>query len=64
VNNTMLFLEVDDVVATREQLLALNLPARYPVASINAIRHENWGDAFALIDPSGVLWHIGAFRKE
>ncbi|GAB4093307.1 VOC family protein [Flaviaesturariibacter terrae] len=62
VGNTMLFLEVDDVVATRERLAALNLPEHFPGARLEAIRHEDWGDAFALIDPSGILWHVGAFK--
>ena len=62
VGNTMLFLEVEDVEATHRQLAALDLPEQFPGARLDAIRHEDWGDAFALIDPSGILWHIGAFR--
>lgn len=62
VGNTMLFLEVPDVAAAHAALQALDLPAQFPGARLDAIRHEGWGDAFALIDPSGILWHVGAFR--
>ncbi|TCZ65876.1 glyoxalase [Flaviaesturariibacter aridisoli] len=64
VDNTMVFLEVENVAACHAQLAALDLPGQFPGARLNDIRHEDWGDAFALIDPSGILWHVGAFKKE
>ncbi|RYY86156.1 MAG: glyoxalase [Chitinophagaceae bacterium] len=64
VNNTMVFLEVEDVLAAHRKLQGLNLPEAFPGARLDPIRHEEWGFAFGLIDPAGVLWHIGAFKKE
>ncbi|RYY39828.1 MAG: glyoxalase [Chitinophagaceae bacterium] len=64
VDNTMLFLEVADVPECWRSLDAMKLPETFPGARLDPIRHEEWGHAFALIDPSGVLWHVGAFRKD
>jgi len=61
VDNTMIFLEVDDVDRYYEELLALNLPARYPGTKLTPIRIEDWGKECFLHDPSGILWHFGQF---
>ncbi len=61
VDNTMLFLEVDDVQRYYNELLAKDLPGKYPGVRLMPIRTEAWGRECFLIDPSGVLWHIGEF---
>ena len=61
INNTMIFLEVDDVARYYDALAALNLPARYPDVRLVPIKRYDWGSEFFLHDPSGVLWHFGKF---
>lgn len=63
VDNTMIFLEVEDVAAWWDKLLALDLTSRYPGVRLAPIRELDWGSECFLHDPSGVLWHIGSFRK-
>ncbi|PWK79581.1 catechol 2,3-dioxygenase-like lactoylglutathione lyase family enzyme [Mucilaginibacter oryzae] len=63
IDNTMVFLEVEDVDAYYEKLVSLNLPERYERVKINPIRREAWGSECFVHDPSGVLWHIGTFNK-
>lgn len=62
-DNTMVFLEVENVDAFWSQLSALNLPAKYPGAKITPIRTEPWGRECFVHDPAGVLWHFGQFLK-
>ena len=61
IDNTMLFLEVDDVARHYDELLALDLPAKYEGVRLTPIRNEDWGRECFLHDPSGVLWHFGEF---
>jgi catechol 2,3-dioxygenase-like lactoylglutathione lyase family enzyme len=61
VDNTMLFLEVDNLDQVYTDLLALNLSAKFPTARLLPIRIENWGRECFLHDPSGILWHYGEF---
>jgi catechol 2,3-dioxygenase-like lactoylglutathione lyase family enzyme len=61
IDNTMLFLEVENVEAYYDQLLALNLAAKYNAVRLTPVRVELWGKECFLHDPSGVLWHIGQF---
>lgn len=63
VDNTMIFLEVDDVDRYWKELLALNLPAKYETAKLQPICKYDWGKECFLHDPSGILWHIGGFAK-
>lgn len=63
IDNTMVFLEVEDIDSFWKQLQALGLPAKYKGVSLVPIRNEAWGREFFLHDPSGILWHIGAFTK-
>jgi catechol 2,3-dioxygenase-like lactoylglutathione lyase family enzyme len=64
IENTMLFLEVDNVERYFDELKALDLPAKYPGVKLTAIRNEPWGRECFLHDPAGVLWHFGEFRKD
>src|ERR1700712_1617683 len=54
IDNTMIFLEVDDVDRYWNELLALDLPAKYPGVKLTAIRVEQWGKECFLHDPSGI----------
>jgi hypothetical protein len=61
INNSMIFLEVDDVNRYWKELLSLNLHQRYKNVKLTPIREENWGRECFMHDPSGVLWHFGEF---
>ncbi|WP_167598651.1 glyoxalase [Leeuwenhoekiella sp. ZYFB001] len=63
VDNTMLFLEVEDLEAHLAQLKALALPDRFPGVRVSDIVHNDWGSEFFVHDPSGILWHIGSFKN-
>jgi len=62
VENTMLFLEVENTEEFRDELLQKNLTAKYPGVRISEIRHESWGMEFFVHDPCTILWHIGQFH--
>lgn len=62
INNSMIFLEVDDVDRYWNDLSALNLPAKYESVKLVPIRNEPWGRECFLHDPSGILWHFGEFH--
>ena len=63
VNNSMVFLEVDDVAHYWEELNKLNLPEKYPQVRLTPIKKYEWGRECFMHDPSGVLWHFGEFNK-
>ena len=63
VDNTMIFLEVDDVARHWQELVALDLPAKYTGVRLTPIRSYDWGRESFLHDPSGILWHFGEFYK-
>jgi len=63
IDNTMLFLEVDDVTRYWQELHALELPTKYKTVKLVPIREMDWGRECFLHDPSGILWHIGEFHK-
>jgi catechol 2,3-dioxygenase-like lactoylglutathione lyase family enzyme len=62
-DNTMLFLEVEDVNQFWTELLKLDLPAKYENVKLVPIREMDWGKECFIHDPSGILWHIGEFYK-
>jgi catechol 2,3-dioxygenase-like lactoylglutathione lyase family enzyme len=64
VDNTMVFLEVEDVGRFWNELAALDLPAKYNGVKLTPIRVLDWGRECFLHDPSGILWHFGEFIKE
>ena len=64
VDNTMVFLEVEDVDRFWHKLMALELPTQYEGVRLSAIREYDWGREFFLHDPSGILWHIGQFADQ
>lgn len=61
VDNTMVFLEVEDVEQYWNELQKLDLPKKYPGVRLTPIRLETWGEECFLHDPSGILWHFGMF---
>ena len=63
IDNTMIFLEVDDVGRYWNELSALNLTTKYKGVKLKPIREEDWGRECFLHDPSGILWHFGEFFK-
>ena len=64
VDNTMIFLEVEDVDRYWQELLALDLTVKYKNAKLVPVRVDYWGKECFLHDPSGILWHFGEFFKD
>ena len=62
VDNSMIFLEVDDVHRYWKELLALELTTKYKDVRLTPIRENDWGRECFLHDPSGILWHFGEFN--
>lgn len=63
IDNTMIFVEVEDVDHYWKELSAMDLPDKYPGVKITPIRVEHWGRECFLHDPSGILWHFGQFNS-
>jgi catechol 2,3-dioxygenase-like lactoylglutathione lyase family enzyme len=61
IDNSMIFLEVDDVSRHWDELLALDLTTKYKGVKLTPIRINDWGRECFLHDPSGILWHFGEF---
>ncbi|MEL6275137.1 MAG: glyoxalase [Bacteroidota bacterium] len=62
-DNSMIFLEVNNLDECYAHLQSLNLPDRFPGVRLSVIKTEDWGRECFLHDPSGVLWHIGTFEE-
>ena len=60
-DNTMVFLEVENVDAFWEELVALNLDSKYDDVRLVPVRRLHWGKECFVHDPSGILWHFGEF---
>ena len=63
IDNTMIFLEVDNVSRVWDELVTLNLTAKYKNVKLTPIREDYWGKECFVHDPSGILWHFGEFFK-
>jgi len=63
VDNTMVFMEVEDVNRFYDDLKSLGLDTKYEGVKLTAIRSYDWGRECFLHDPSGILWHFGQFSK-
>ena len=61
VDNTMIFMEVDDVNRCWNELLELDLTSKYKNVKLTPIREYDWGRECFMHDPSGILWHFGEF---
>ncbi|MDB5279163.1 MAG: hypothetical protein JWR61_4118 [Ferruginibacter sp.] len=63
IDNSMIFLEVDDVNRYWKELLALNLEEKYAGVRLTPVKNDTWGSECFLHDPSGILWHFGQFNN-
>ena len=63
VDNTMVFMEVEDVNIMYSELQQLNLPLKYPSVRLIPVKNHDWGSEIFLHDPSGILWHFGQFSS-
>ena len=63
INNSMIFVEVDNVEQYYNELQNLELGNKYKGVRLVPIRKDNWGSECFLHDPSGILWHFGEFNK-
>ncbi len=61
IDNTMVFMEVDDVARFWNELIALDLPTKYENVRLVPVRTLDWGKECFVHDPSGILWHVGEF---
>jgi catechol 2,3-dioxygenase-like lactoylglutathione lyase family enzyme len=64
IDNTMIFLEVEDVARHWNELVKLDLTAKYKNVKLDPIRTMDWGRECFLHDPSGILWHFGEFYNK
>lgn len=64
IDNTMIFLEVEDLDRFWKDIMALDLPAKYERVKLTPIRDFDWGRECYMHDPSGILWHFGAFSDK
>jgi len=63
IDNTMIFLEVEDVRDYWNKFLALDLTTKYKDVRLTPVREYDWGRECFIHDPSGILWHFGEFNK-
>ena len=63
IDNTMIFLEVENVKDFWNELFALHLPEKYENVKLVPVRQLEWGSECFLHDPSGILWHFGQFNN-
>jgi len=63
IDNSMIFLEVDNVSRYWNELLTLDLTTKYNGVKLTPIREYDWGRECFMHDPSGILWHFGEFSK-
>lgn len=63
IDNSMIFLEVDDIKACEKDLLSRNLQLKYKTVKITGIKDFDWGSEIFMHDPSGILWHFGEFKQ-
>ncbi|MBN3581511.1 glyoxalase [Algoriphagus aestuarii] len=59
--NTMVFLEVENLESYWEAVKVLGLPEKFKGVKLSSIKNEDWGSEFFLHDPAGILWHFGVF---
>jgi hypothetical protein len=66
IDNSMIFMEVDDVQRFWNELVALDLTSKYKYDKVRLtpIRELAWGRECFLHDPSGILWHFGEFNSK
>lgn len=60
-NNSMVFVEVDNVDLCLNELISQGLQDKYKYVRFTEIKEFEWGREFFMHDPSGILWHFGQF---
>ncbi len=60
-DNTMIFVEVEDTDKFWNDLVSLNLTEKYSGVKLTPVRMMDWGKECFVHDPSGILWHFGEF---
>ena len=63
IDNSMIFLEVEDVSSYWNDLLALDLATKYKNVKLTPIREYDWGRECFMHDPSGIRGPVGEFFK-
>ena len=63
IDNTMVFLEVEEPEKYLDYLKSLNLDSTNSQVRISKMVYNDWGNEFFLHDPSNILWHIGSFKS-
>jgi catechol 2,3-dioxygenase-like lactoylglutathione lyase family enzyme len=63
IDNTMIFMEVENVNQFYSELKQLDLPLKYPTVRLLPVKNNSWGSECFLHDPSGILWHFGQFTN-
>ncbi len=61
INNSMVFLEVDNAMDYWNFLVSSEFHLKYKTVKITPMKEYDWGRECFLHDPSGVLWHFGEF---
>ncbi len=61
IDNTMLFVEVENTDEFWKYLQTLNLTDIYPGAKLLPVKIMPWGKECFVHDPCGILWHFGEF---
>jgi hypothetical protein len=64
IDNTMIFMEVENVNQFWNDLIALQLTIKYQNVKLVPIRELDWGKECFVHDPSGILWHFGEFTPK
>jgi hypothetical protein len=63
IENSMIFMEVEDVNRFWQELLDLDLTSKYKEIKLTPIRELPWGRECFIHDPSCILWHFGEFNN-
>ena len=66
VDNSMIFLEVENLEECKRELVRKNLQQKFKNVRISEIKLENWGKEFFMHDPSGILWQnrLGSYLRQ
>jgi len=64
IDNTQIFMEIEDLPAFWDYLNTLGLPSKFQNVRIIPVREQDWGRECFVHDPSGILWHFGEFRDK
>jgi len=64
VDNSMIFVEVDDVESCKGELASKGLQDKYELVRFSEIKTFDHGRQLFMHDPSGVLWHFCQFNTK